>query len=112
MLKVVAKSLKSLVKGRDRVARYGGQEFIIALPLTQLEDALKLADVLRLEIASKRIQRKDTKELIGEITMSFGVASYSKSEGLESFLQRADRALYQSKQKGRNSLTEAKPPII
>lgn len=112
VLKVVAKSLKSLVKGRDRVARYGGQEFIIALPLTQLEDALKLADVLRLEIASKRIQRKDTKEPIGEITMSFGVASYFKSEGLESFLQRADRALYQSKQKGRNSVTEAKPPII
>lgn len=112
VLKVVASTLKELVKGRDMVARYGGEEFIITLLHTSLEDAKNLAETIRLEIASKRIQRKDTKEALGSITMSFGVASYFQSEGAESFLQRADRALYQSKQKGRNSVTEAKPPII
>ncbi len=74
--------------------------------------AKKVAENIRAEIASKRIQRRDSREPIGKITMSFGVARYFPSEGSESFLQRADRALYMSKRKGRNTVTEAPPPII
>lgn len=112
VLKVVAKSLKESVKGRDLVARYGGEEFAIILLNTSLDNAKRVAESIRAEIASKRIQRKDSRESIGKITMSFGVARYFPSEGAESFLQRADRALYMSKRKGRNVVTEAPPPII
>jgi len=112
VLKVVAKSLKEAVKGRDLVARYGGEEFAIILLNTSLDNSKKVAESIRAEIASKRIQRKDSRESIGKITMSFGVARYFPSEGAESFLQRADRALYMSKRKGRNTVTEAPPPII
>ena len=112
VLKMVAATLKSSVKGRDHVSRYGGEAFTVTLVNTSLDNARKVAESLRDEIASKRIQRKDTKESLGQITMSFGIASYFPSEGVESFLQRADRALYQSKRNGRNTVSEALPPII
>ena len=112
VLKVVANSLKSAVKGRDLVARYGGEEFAIILLNTSLENAKKVAENIRAEIAAKRIQRRDSRESLGVITMSFGVARYFPSEGGESFLQRADRALYISKRKGRNMVSEAPPPVI
>ncbi|NQZ54074.1 MAG: GGDEF domain-containing protein [Piscirickettsiaceae bacterium] len=112
VLKVVANTLKSSVKGRDLVARYGGEEFIITLLNTSIDNTKKLAETLRADIASKRIKRKDTGDSLGVITMSFGVARYVPSEGIDSFLQRADRALYMSKRKGRNAVSEAAPPII
>jgi diguanylate cyclase len=112
VLKVIARSLTGAVKGRDLVARYGGEEFAIILLNTTLVNAKKVAENIRAEIAAKRIQRKDSRESIGKITMSFGVARYFPSEGAESFLQRADRALYMSKRNGRNTVTEALPPII
>ncbi|EEF78648.1 GGDEF domain-containing protein [Methylophaga thiooxydans] len=112
VLKVVSNTLKDSVKGRDLVARYGGEEFSIILLNTSLQNAKILADNIRKEIASKRIQRKDTRESLGQITMSFGVARYVPTEGVESFMQRADRALYMSKRKGRNCVSEAPPPII
>ncbi|MBE0440052.1 MAG: GGDEF domain-containing protein, partial [Gammaproteobacteria bacterium] len=112
VLKVVASSLKSAVKGRDLVVRYGGEEFAILLLNTSLSNVKKLAENIRLDIASKRIQRKDTRESLGTITMSFGIARYFPNEGSESFMQRVDRALYMSKRKGRNAISEAPPPII
>lgn len=112
VLKVVANALKDSVKGRDLVARYGGEEFSIVLLNTSLHNAKTLADNIRQEVASKRIQRKDTQESLGQITISFGVARYVPTEGVESFMQRADRALYMSKRKGRNCVSEAPPPII
>jgi len=112
VLKVIANTLKGAVKGRDLVARYGGEEFAIILLNTSLGNAKKIAENVRAEIAAKRIQRRDSREPLGKITMSFGVARYFPSEGPESFLQRADRALYMSKRKGRNAVSEAPPPII
>lgn len=112
VLKVVANSLKGAVKGRDLVARYGGEEFAIILLNTSLLNAKRVAENIRVEIASKRIQRRDTRESLGDITMSFGVAQYFASEGPESFMQRVDRALYMSKRNGRNTISEAFPPVI
>ena len=112
VLKVVANALKDAVKGRDLVARYGGEEFAIILLNTSLQNAKKLAESIRIDVASTRVQRKDTQQSLGKITMSLGVAHYFPSEGVESFLQRADRALYMSKRKGRNAVTEAQPPVI
>lgn len=112
VLKVVANTLKDAVKGRDLVTRYGGEEFAIILLNTSLQNAKKLAESIRIDVASTRVQRKDTQQSLGKITMSFGVAHYFPSEGIESFLQRADRALYMSKRKGRNAVTEAQPPVI
>ena len=108
---IIKATVKATVKGRDFVAHYGGEEFTITLKNTSIEEA-KVIGVIGKEIAAKRIQRKDSKEPLGQITMSFGVASYCKSEGVDSFLQRADRAVYQSERNGRNMTSEANLPII
>ncbi|MDT8310334.1 MAG: GGDEF domain-containing protein [Methylophaga sp.] len=112
VLRVVAETLKNGLKGRDMAARYGGEEFAILMMNTTLQNARLIAETLRAEIAGKRIQRKDTHEPLGTITMSFGVARYVGGEGIDSFMQRADRALYMAKRQGRNSVSEAPPPII
>ncbi|MCX4189321.1 GGDEF domain-containing protein [Methylophaga sp. OBS3] len=112
VLRVVADTLRGSLKGRDLVARYGGEEFAILLMNTSLQNARAIADTLRNEISGKRIQRKDTHEPLGVITMSFGVARYVAGEGVDSFMQRSDRALYMAKRQGRNNVSEAPPPII
>lgn len=112
VLRVVANTLKGAVKGKDLVARYGGEEFAIVVLNTSIDNVKRLAENIRAEIAAKRMQRKDTRESLGTITMSFGVARYFPSEGVDSFLQRADRALYMAKRKGRNAVVEALPPTI
>jgi diguanylate cyclase len=112
VLKVIARTLTNLVKGHDIVARYGGEEFAIILRNTTIQNAVNITNKIREEIASKRIQRKDTQQSLGQITVSFGVADYVSTESIESILQRADRALYMSKRNGRNRVTEAQPPIL
>jgi len=62
VLKVIAELMKKSLKGRDLVARYGGEEFAVILPHTSMQNARQLAESIRQDIASKRIQRKDTHE--------------------------------------------------
>lgn len=112
VLRVIARSLKNLVKGHDVVARYGGEEFAVIFRNTSIQNAIKVSNKIREEIANKRIQRKDTQQSLGQITVSFGVADYVSTESVESLVQRADRALYMSKRNGRNRVTEAQPPIL
>ncbi|HCN99971.1 MULTISPECIES: GGDEF domain-containing protein [unclassified Methylophaga] len=112
VLRVIAELLRKSLKGRDLVARYGGEEFAVILPNTSVQNARQLAESIRQDIASKRIQRKDTREPLGAITMSFGVARYVPGEGVDSFLQRVDRAVYLAKRSGRNHVSDAPPPII
>lgn len=112
VLRMVADTLKKSLKGRDIVARYGGEEFAILMLNTSLQNTRMVAENLRREVSGKRVQRKDTHEPLGIITLSLGIARYVPGEGLDSFMQRADRALYMAKRHGRNNVSEAPPPII
>jgi diguanylate cyclase len=107
VIRAVAQILKDNVKGRDTAARYGGEEFIILLPNTPIEGARALAEQIRATVEHCRIRRLDSQECIESITLSFGVASHLPGEAPDQFLTRADRALYRSKQEGRNRVTIA-----
>lgn len=105
VIRAVAQVLKNGVKGRDTVARYGGEEFSVLLPATPLAGACALAEQLRLTVEQGRIRRADNREAVASVTVSVGVTAFRAGEPIEEFVQRADAALYASKQNGRNQVT-------
>lgn len=103
VLKIVAKSLTDSVRGKDIVARYGGEEFTVILPNTPLGGAEIVAESIRKRIAGRELKRKDTGEIIAQITVSIGVSTFRPAtDTQESLIKRADQALYKAKASGRN----------
>ena len=105
VLRMVAATIKESIKGKDLAARLGGEEFAILLPDTPFDGAMKLADDIRLAFERLDLKKKSTGENLGKITLSFGVSTFKVSESVEDFVNRADEALYQSKNTGRNRVT-------
>lgn len=105
VLKIVARALTEILKGRDIVARFGGEEFIVILPDTPIEGGLKVAEMIRKTISEKELKRKDTGDNYGSITVSIGLARFRNIDTLPTLIKRADDALYQSKNMGRNRVT-------
>lgn len=106
VLKIVSRTLTDSLKGRDVVARFGGEEFIVVLPATPIEGALRVADAIRQSIANKELKRKDTGQNFGQITVSLGVSAYrGGADDIPSLIRRADEALYESKRLGRNRVS-------
>jgi diguanylate cyclase len=105
VLRVVASTIKESIKGKDLVARIGGEEFAILLPDTPFNGAVKLANNIRLAFERMDFKKKNNGETLGKITLSFGVAIYTRDEDGKSFVGRADEALYHSKNSGRNRVT-------
>jgi len=95
----VAARLRDCVRDVDRVARWGGEEFILLLPETDSEGAVVLAEKLRQAVAEADFQLGDHGL---SVTMTFGVASFRKGESLDACIARADTALYKGKESGRN----------
>lgn len=105
VIRFVAQLLTKNTKGKDVAARYGGEEFIVLLPDTPLEGATAVAETIRKAVAGAQLVRADNKKPLGQITISAGVTSYRSGEDQLEFLDRADQALYQSKNNGRNQVT-------
>lgn len=102
VLRLVAMTIKSNIKGRDVAARYGGEEFAAILPDTDLEGAIILADNIRKAVQAKELLKRSTNEKLGRITASVGVASFRPDDTPGSLIERADRCLYAAKHAGRN----------
>lgn len=96
--RVIADNARSV----DFAARFGGEEFVILLPETERKGAEVMAHRIRDAFKKVRVEGVDT-----AITASFGIATRYRDESGEQTLQRADKALYQSKREGRNRVTLA-----
>lgn len=101
VLKMLAKLLQEHIKGKDLAARFGGEEFILVLPDTDLKGAFILAEQIRIKLKTMRWRTKSG-ESMGAITMSLGVAQFRSGDTLDTLLERADSALYEAKSTGRN----------
>lgn len=102
VLRLVAMTLKSNVKGRDMAVRYGGEEFAAILPQTDLKGAAGLAETLRQAIQAKELLKRSTNEKLGRITASVGISTYRPGDNAVSLIERADLCLYAAKGLGRN----------
>lgn len=107
VLRLVAKTLIDGVKGRDLAARFGGEEFAIILPETDLNSALTVAEALRKSVEGKEVINRSSNENLGRITLSAGVAQYINGESVTDLIGRADAALYEAKKGGRNCVKVA-----
>ncbi|MCI4625395.1 MAG: GGDEF domain-containing protein [Candidatus Magnetoovum sp. WYHC-5] len=105
VLQFLGKNIKKCIRGTDIAGRYGGEEFSIILPNTPLCGARQVAETIRKTVKKIRLVKKRTNEYLPSITISVGVTMYRKNETKEDFLDRADSALYKSKQHGRNRTT-------
>ena len=100
LVQVVKKTLRTM----DVIARFGGEEFMIVLPHTPLEDAMQTVTRVQREL-TKQIFLHDNKRLL--ITFSSGVALRKHKEGQETLIARADEALYKAKKAGKNRVVAA-----
>ncbi|OOZ39441.1 hypothetical protein BOW53_11550 [Solemya pervernicosa gill symbiont] len=109
-LQLVAKAMSDAVKRpTDTIARYGGEEFSILLPETPLEGAKEVAEVVRAAVEALGIEHKENPP--GVVTVSLGVATViPDNENINkpvSFVNLADKALYNAKETGRNRFVAA-----
>lgn len=101
VLKEVAAVIRSVAGDGAVAARYGGEEFAVILPNTTLEVAQETAANIRRLVADHDFTAPDGGGKVA-VTISVGVAQWRPGEGKSEFIDRADTALYQAKQQGRN----------
>jgi diguanylate cyclase (GGDEF)-like protein len=109
VLKAVAGVLKSSVRASDMVIRFGGEEFVIVLQETAAENALKVAENIRMTVADLKVQVGGT---VLQKTISIGVAMFpDDSETFWQTVKFADVALYRAKDEGRNRVVRFTPDM-
>ena len=91
-----AKVIQENIREYDIFARWGGEEFILLLPQTDMSAAFKIAEKLRQKVSDHNFG------IIGTVTCSIGVSMLKKDDDDDSFLKRADNAVYKAKKSGRN----------
>ena len=103
VLKIVADQLHKRLRGRDFIARFGGEEFVLLLPQTPPAAAAQVAEVLRATIEACPFHFKGERVVI---TTSIGLAAFRSGERGDQVLKRADAALYRAKEHGRNRVEQ------
>ena len=103
VIKTLSNLLQKLSRKSDIVARWGGEEFVILLPETNIDGALVISEKIRQEVQKIKISISTTKEV--NFTVSIGVSKiYLEDINIEPSINRADIALYEAKQSGRNKV--------
>ncbi|QXI38604.1 diguanylate cyclase [Pseudomonas xantholysinigenes] len=104
VLKIVAEQLRKRLRGRDFIARFGGEEFVLLLPQTSPPAAVQVVEALRAAIEACPFHFKGERVVI---TTSIGLSAFRSGERSDQVLKRADEALYRAKDNGRNRVEQA-----
>jgi diguanylate cyclase len=107
VINAVGHSIRRLIEPEGVAARIGGEEFAALVAGHSLEQITALADGIRSAVERGRIKRQDQDASVGGVTVSVGVGFGVGEESFETLFERADRALFRSKQDGRNRVTVA-----
>jgi diguanylate cyclase (GGDEF)-like protein len=98
VLKEFSTVLLSAVRKVDDVARWGGEEFVILLPETSVDEAHNVSEHVRSKVENHLFA------IIKNLTVSIGISEYISGDNLQSIIHRADKALYEAKANGRNQI--------
>jgi len=101
VLVFVSREIQNEVRVTEHLARVGGDEFMLLLPETGLQDAAKTAERLQVMLAQRPIK------LVGAVSCSFGVCEYAQGETIDDFMRRTDEAMYEAKGAGRGRVALA-----
>ncbi len=96
VLKAISRFITETIRNSDTLARWGGEEFVIALTDIPCQHAANIAEKLRKRIMETEIP------IAGRVTASFGITAYQDGDTVDDLIQRADRMLYMAKLDGRN----------
>jgi diguanylate cyclase (GGDEF)-like protein len=99
LLVTIARTLSGYLRKEDSCARWGGEEFLILLPETDQDEALEVAERLRMLTGNLALE---TGTSVIRTSISLGLTLYANGETIDSCIKRADEALYQAKNSGRN----------
>ncbi len=102
VLRYVASSLKRSIKKTDFIARFGGEEFAIILPDSDINSAMVVAEQLRKIVSAGKLMDKGKNISYGKTMVSIGVTQFRASDLSNEIVDRADKALYLAKDRGRN----------
>ena len=104
VLKAVSSSVANRLREVDFIARFGGEEFVLLLPETSAEDALHMLNRTRERLAKTQMKSKnsDGEETKFTVTFSIGIAQFTDGDTADDVFERADKALYEAKENGRN----------
>jgi len=104
VLRVLAAAVKKIVRATDTICRFGGEEFIVLMPEAMRDEAMAMAERLREKVSDITVVAP---EGTLSLTISLGVAALEpdKDESLESLIGRADKAMYNAKAAGRNTVS-------
>jgi diguanylate cyclase (GGDEF)-like protein/hemerythrin-like metal-binding protein len=105
ILRLVATEIKQSCRAGDVVCRNGGDEFAVLLPETPIEGAMLVAEMIRERVMKRQLLKRSTKEPMGRITTSIGVAQHQTGGLPEALVARADKWLYSAKTLGRNRVS-------
>lgn len=108
VLRLVAQCFKSNTRERDAAARFGGEEFAVALPNASVDAAVRVAEKIRQTVESRKIVKRSTGETLGSITLSIGVAEHRAGEPIADTVKRAAGYLDAAKRMGRNRVVSEK----
>ena len=108
VLKTVSKIIKHQLRDYDIAGRYGGEEFVILLPFTKLEEAKMVSERLRKAVENTKIDiskiNPDKPNKFINVTISLGVYEYQNGDYEKTLIRNADKALYIAKETGRNKV--------
>ncbi len=97
VLKIISEIVLKSVREHDTIVRWGGEEFLVLLPQTEIEGAIHVAEKIR-----STIESYESIDIPRKITASFGVTKLQKDDDENSVIKKADEALYMAKEKGKN----------
>ncbi|HEX7022148.1 MAG TPA: GGDEF domain-containing protein, partial [Trueperaceae bacterium] len=106
VLAQMAHTVRHALRQSDTFGRWGGEEFILLVPETDVQGSLQLAEQIRLRVLAQQFPRNQT------VTISCGIAAFRPGDGVQRLVNRADSALYRAKGQGKNRVVETKTTLF